>query len=164
MVSFHLTRGQQRDLDSQARGAEQQHEVHNTCQPVTVGKMFNYEAMVHPAMITHLNPTRVAVIGGKQHQTSATLEEVLKHASVKDAVILRIGGAKEPDDDAAAAVDARVSALDIMKGRECTLGDHGQFDVIIDPSPFKVVTDYSSHFHFNCLNDGGVVSVSSMIY
>ena len=122
------------------------------------GKDVQLEALVHPAMITHLNPTRVAVIGGKHHQTSATLGEILKHASVKDAVILQRGGVEEHEDD---AVDERVSTLE-MKGQECSLGDHEQFDVIIDPNPFQVVTGFSSSF--NCLNDGGVVSVSSMIH
>ncbi len=150
----------------------QQREVQNTCQSAhtklteteTMEKMINFEALVHPAMITHLNPTRVAVLGGNQHHTSATLGEILKHASVKDAVVLRSGGAEEHEDD---AVDARVkvSTLEMkMKGRdeEFSVGDHEKFDVIIDPNPFKGVTGFSSHF--NCLNDGGVVSDSPMIY
>ena len=122
----------------------------------TGGNMFNIEALVHPAMITHLNPKRVAVLGGEEHQTSATLREVLKHVSVKDAVIIGSEVAEWYEDD----VDERISTLALeMNEQECSSEDHGLFfDVIIDPKPFKVATDFSSHF--NCLNDGGVVSVS----
>jgi len=118
--------------------------------------MFDYEALVHPAMITHPNPKRVAVLGGKQQQTSATLREVLKHLSVKDAVIL----GDEENAHVDNAVDARISALE-MKDQECSVEDHGLFDVIIDPNPFKAATDFSSYF--NCLNDDGVVSDSLMM-
>jgi len=116
--------------------------------------MFDYEALVHPAMITHPNPKRVAVLGGKQQQTSATLREVLKHLSVKDAVIL----GDEENVHVDNAVDARTSAL-VMKDQECSVEDHGLFDVIIDPNPFKAATDFSSYF--NCLNDDGVLVLNT---
>eukprot|EP00984_Skeletonema_dohrnii_P005145 scaffold1814_cov156-Skeletonema_dohrnii-CCMP3373.AAC.1 len=116
--------------------------------------MFDYEALVHPAMITHLNPKRVAVLGGKQHHTSATLREVLKHVSVKDAVIL----GDEENAHVDNAVDARISSLE-KKDQECSVEDHGLFDVIIDPNPFKAATDFSSYF--NCLNDDGVLVLNT---
>jgi len=116
--------------------------------------LFDYEALVHPAMITHLNPKRVAVLGGKQQQTSATLSEVLKHVSVKDAVIL----GDEENGHKDEAVDARISVLE-MKDQECSVEDHGLFDVIIDPNPFKAATDFSSYF--NCLNDDGVLVLNT---
>jgi spermidine synthase len=43
------------------------------------------EALVNPAMITHPNPKRVAIIGDK---VGAPLREVLKHRSVEEVVIL----------------------------------------------------------------------------
>ena len=49
-----------------------------------------------------------------------------------------------------------------MKDQECSVEDHGLFDVIIDPNPFKAATDFSSYF--DCLNDDGVVSNFLMIY
>ena len=118
--------------------------------------MLNVEALVHPAMITHLNPKRVAVLGGEEYQTSATLSEVLKHVSVKDAVVLGSEAGAEHKDD---VVDERISTVALMiNDQECSPGDHGlSFDVIIDPNPFKAATDFSTHFH--CLDDGGVVSV-----
>mmetsp|Transcript_10902 Transcript_10902/g.24080 ORF Transcript_10902/g.24080 Transcript_10902/m.24080 type:complete len:970 (-) Transcript_10902:202-3111(-) len=46
-----------------------------------------HESIVHPAMITHSNPKRVAIIGGGE---GATLREVLKYKSVEEVVILEI--------------------------------------------------------------------------
>ena len=46
-----------------------------------------HESIVHPAMITHRDPKRVAIIGGGE---GATLREVLKYKSVKEVVILEI--------------------------------------------------------------------------
>ena len=46
-----------------------------------------HEALVHPAMITHKNPHKVAIIGGGE---GATLREVLKHSTVEDVVMLEI--------------------------------------------------------------------------
>ena len=46
-----------------------------------------HEALVHPALFAHPNPKRVAVIGGGE---GATLREVLKHKTVKDAIMIEI--------------------------------------------------------------------------
>ena len=46
-----------------------------------------HESIVHPAMITHPNPKRVAIIGGGE---GATLREVLKHSTVEEAVMIEI--------------------------------------------------------------------------
>lgn len=46
-----------------------------------------HESIVHPAMITHNNPNRVAIIGGGE---GATLREVLKYKSVEEVVVLEI--------------------------------------------------------------------------
>lgn len=46
-----------------------------------------HESIVHPAMITHPNPKRVAIIGGGE---GATLREVLKHKTVEEAVMIEI--------------------------------------------------------------------------
>ena len=46
-----------------------------------------HESIVHPAMITHRDPKRVAIIGGGE---GATLREVLKYKSVEEVVILEI--------------------------------------------------------------------------
>ena len=46
-----------------------------------------HEALVHPAMFTHKNPKRVAIIGGGE---GATLREVLKHNTVEKVVMIEI--------------------------------------------------------------------------
>jgi len=51
------------------------------------GEVPYHEAMVHPAMMTHPNPKRVAIIGGGE---GATLREVLKHNTVEEVVMVDI--------------------------------------------------------------------------
>ncbi len=46
-----------------------------------------HEALVHPALVTHPAPRRVAIIGGGE---GATLREVLKHKTVTEAVMIDI--------------------------------------------------------------------------
>mmetsp|Transcript_42960 Transcript_42960/g.90246 ORF Transcript_42960/g.90246 Transcript_42960/m.90246 type:complete len:925 (+) Transcript_42960:227-3001(+) len=46
-----------------------------------------HEALVHPSMITHPHPKRVAIIGGGE---GATLREVLKHNTVEEVVMVEI--------------------------------------------------------------------------
>ena len=48
-----------------------------------------HEALVHPSMITHPNPKRVAIIGGGE---GATLREVLKHNTIEEVVMIEIDG------------------------------------------------------------------------
>lgn len=48
-----------------------------------------HETLVHPALITHPSPGRVLIIGGGE---GATLREVLKHPSVREAVMVDIDG------------------------------------------------------------------------
>jgi len=46
-----------------------------------------HEALVHPAMLSHANPKRVAIIGGGE---CATLREVLKHNTVEKVKMIEI--------------------------------------------------------------------------
>jgi len=46
------------------------------------------EALVHPAMIAHVHPKRVAIVGTRE--SSATLRETLKHRTVEDVVMVDI--------------------------------------------------------------------------
>jgi spermidine synthase len=48
-----------------------------------------HEALVHPAMIAHPNPKSVLILGGGE---GATLREVLKHPTVKRAVMVDLDG------------------------------------------------------------------------
>lgn len=56
-------------------------------QSTLYGDASYHESIVHPAMITHPDPKRVAIIGGGE---GATLREVLKHNTVEDAVMIEI--------------------------------------------------------------------------
>lgn len=44
-----------------------------------------YEALVHPALIAHADPKRVAIISGSK---GATLREVLKHHTVEEVIVI----------------------------------------------------------------------------
>lgn len=46
-----------------------------------------HEALVHPALLAHPNPKRVAIIGGGE---GATLREILKHRTVEEVVMIEI--------------------------------------------------------------------------
>jgi hypothetical protein len=46
-----------------------------------------HEALVHPALMAHPNPKRVAIVGGGE---GATLREVLKHSTVEKVVMIEI--------------------------------------------------------------------------
>jgi spermidine synthase len=46
-----------------------------------------HEALVHPALFSHSNPKRVAIIGGGE---GATLREALKHNTVEEVVMIDI--------------------------------------------------------------------------
>lgn len=48
-----------------------------------------HEALVHPAMMSHEKPKRVAIIGGGE---GATLREVLKHKTVEKCIMVEIDG------------------------------------------------------------------------
>mmetsp|Transcript_21615 Transcript_21615/g.45472 ORF Transcript_21615/g.45472 Transcript_21615/m.45472 type:complete len:739 (-) Transcript_21615:48-2264(-) len=56
-------------------------------QSSSYGEVQYHEALVHPAMITHPNPNRVAIIGGGE---GATLREILKHKTVEEVVMVDI--------------------------------------------------------------------------
>jgi spermidine synthase len=51
------------------------------------GERAYHEALVHPAMMMHPNPQRVAIVGAGE---GATLREVLKHSSVEHVVMIEI--------------------------------------------------------------------------
>mmetsp|Transcript_20520 Transcript_20520/g.37382 ORF Transcript_20520/g.37382 Transcript_20520/m.37382 type:complete len:889 (-) Transcript_20520:246-2912(-) len=56
-------------------------------QSTSRGEAAYHEALVHPSMIAHPNPKRVAIIGGGE---GATLREVLKHNTVEHVMMVEI--------------------------------------------------------------------------
>jgi len=61
--------------------------IDGVLQSSTYGEAAYHEALVHPALLAHPNPRRVAIIGGGE---GATLREVLKHDTVEEAVMIEI--------------------------------------------------------------------------
>jgi spermidine synthase len=59
----------------------------NILQSRTFGEAAYHEPLVHPAMFSHKNPKRVAIVGGGE---GATLREVLKHKTVEKVVMIEI--------------------------------------------------------------------------
>ena len=59
----------------------------NKIQSTEVDEFVYHEALVHPSMITHPDPKNILIIGGGE---GATLREVLKHPTVKRAVMVDI--------------------------------------------------------------------------
>ena len=59
----------------------------NILQSTLYGEAAYHEALVHPAMFSHPNPKRVAIIGGGE---GATLREVLKHNTVETVTMIEI--------------------------------------------------------------------------
>eukprot|EP00548_Thalassiothrix_antarctica_P004162 CAMPEP_0194146414 /NCGR_PEP_ID=MMETSP0152-20130528/20575_1 /TAXON_ID=1049557 /ORGANISM="Thalassiothrix antarctica, Strain L6-D1" /LENGTH=776 /DNA_ID=CAMNT_0038846929 /DNA_START=377 /DNA_END=2707 /DNA_ORIENTATION=+ len=51
------------------------------------GEHAYHESLVHPALIAHANPQRVGIIGGGE---GATLREVLKHNTIRDAIMIEL--------------------------------------------------------------------------
>lgn len=58
-------------------------------QSASADEFIYHEALVHPAMLAHPDPRRVAILGGGE---GATLREVLKHTSVREAFMVDIDG------------------------------------------------------------------------
>jgi len=94
-----------------------------------------HEALVHPALITHPEPKRVAIIGGGE---GATLREVLKHSTVKECVmididedVIKLSEKYLPEWSAGAFQDPRARVL-VADGRKfLSEAKAGSYDVII---------------------------------
>lgn len=128
-----------------------------------------HEALVHPAMVTHEKPERVLIVGGGE---GATLREVLKHSTVRRAVMVDIDG--EVVDlcrkylecmHRGSFYDPRAELV-IMDGREYVeKAQDGEFDVVVldltDPYSSEVAMKlYTAEFYkevFRVLSSNGVM-------
>ena len=131
-----------------------------------------HESLVHPAMLLHSGPRRVLVIGGGE---GATLREVLRHASVEEAVMVDldrqlIAAAREhlPTFHQGSFDDPRVR-LEFGDGRAFVERRRDQFDAIIidvtnpmegGPS-FRLFTVEFYHAVRERLRPGGIVVLQS---
>ena len=142
------------DLRDEERKPDRMLFLDHVVQSNRLGMAAYHEALVHPALLAHPNPRRVAIVGGGE---GATLREVLKHNTVEKAVMIDIDGAMmnasrvalpewndcsdfvgsvgncfdDPRADVYAA-DAVGWFLDRYHGREANaIPDEEKFDVII---------------------------------
>ncbi len=126
-----------------------------------------HEALVHPAMLTHPSPRKVAIIGGGE---GATLREVLKHRSVERVVMVDIDSelielCKKflPEWSKGAFDDPRVELI-FSDGRRFIEETGEKFDVIIldltDPAEgtpgIKLYTKEFYEAVYNALSEDGV--------
>ena len=126
-----------------------------------------HEALVHPAMLTHDDPKRVAIIGGGE---GATLREVLRHNVEQvvmvdlDEELVNLCRKYLPEWNKGAFDDPRVRLL-FMDGRKFLEETDEEFDVIIldltDPVPgTPSVFLYTKEFYSAVekrLSDGGLM-------
>lgn len=95
---------------------------------------FYHECLVHPALLSHPEPKDVLIIGGGE---GGTLREVLKHPSVRRAVMVDIdegvveASRKHMPELSKGAFDDRRAELVIGDGRKYVEEGKGRFDVII---------------------------------
>lgn len=131
-------------------------------------EFFYHESLVHPAMMLHLDPQRVLIIGGGD---GGTMEEVLKYPSVRSVTMVELDGEVVAIAKAylrsicgGAFEDPRVRLL-IGDGRRFVEETAETFDVILldltDPmEPSKYV--YTREFYALCaarLRPGGILAL-----
>lgn len=101
-----------------------------------------HEGLIHPAMITHPEPRRVAIIGGGE---GATLREVLKHRTVKEGVqididedVMTMSEKHLPEWNAGAFKDKRSRCLTADGRKFLANAKKGTYDVIVIDIPEPV--------------------------
>ncbi|RKZ00047.1 MAG: spermidine synthase [Candidatus Hydrothermota bacterium] len=141
-------------------------------QSAAIDEAIYHEALVHPAMVTHPNPQNVLIAGGGE---GATLREVLKHSSVKRAVMVDIDGELVelcrkymPEWSQGAFEDPRTELV-IGDAREYIFNSDEKFDVIISdltepleegPSMYLFTKEFYDAVKKR-LNDDGLLVVQS---
>lgn len=128
-----------------------------------------HEMLAHVPLFTHPNPERVLVVGGGD---GGTIREVLKHPTVKEAVLCEIDehvirlSKKHLPQMASALDDPRVKIV-CEDGAKYVKAHKNAFDIILvdssDPiGPATVL--FSEEFYASmrdCLNDGGIAATQS---
>jgi len=141
-------------------------------QSAEVDEFVYHEALVHPAMIAHPNPEKVLIIGGGE---GATLREVLKHTTVKKAIMVDIDEdlvklcAVHMPEWSNGAFESSRARLIFDDARKFIENTDEKFDVIISdlteplekgPSIYLFTREFYKKI-FNILNENGVLVVQS---
>ncbi|NPA24109.1 MAG: polyamine aminopropyltransferase [Crenarchaeota archaeon] len=137
-------------------------------QSTEVDEHIYHESLVHPAMTTHPEPKKVLIIGGGE---GATLREVLKHSTVREAVMVDIDEkvvelSKQylQELHKGSFYDPRGRVL-IADGKEYVEKTQERYDVIIldltDPYASEIAYElYTSQFYkkiSNILTEDGIM-------
>ena len=136
-------------------------------QSAEIDESVYHEALVHPAMVTHVDPKRVLILGGGE---GATLREVLKHGSIDQAVmvdidreLIEICNEYLPEWSDGAFEDPRTELI-FTDARRFVEESRKDFDVIISdltepvemgPSVYLFTQQFFIHI-FDCLSDNGL--------
>jgi spermidine synthase len=131
-----------------------------------------HEAITHPALITHPNPQRVLIVGGGE---GATLREVLKHNTVKDAIMVDIDEELVklcekylPEWSSGSFNDERAT-LFFQDARKYVMERDEKFDVVISdltepleegPSLYLFTKEFYKRI-FDILSEDGILVVQS---
>lgn len=143
------------------------------CESVTYGKILTldgdmqssqfdefiyHESLVQPAMVAHKNPEKVLILGGGE---GATLREVLRHKTVKKAVMIDIDGRlieicrQFIPEWSRGAFDDRRTELHITDALKWLDENEEVFDVIVndltDPLPYSPSQGLYSTAYFETL-------------
>ncbi|MCP2521119.1 fused MFS/spermidine synthase, partial [SCandidatus Aminicenantes bacterium Aminicenantia_JdfR_composite] len=141
-------------------------------QSAEVDEFVYHEALVHPAMIAHPNPEKILIIGGGE---GATLREVLKHTTVKKAImvdideeLVKLCAKHMPEWSNGAFEDSRTEVI-FDDARKFIENTDQKFDVIISdltepleqgPSIYLFTREFYKKI-YNILNENGVLVVQS---
>ena len=87
VLRHNMTPGDPRLLDPNYADPDRLLFLDGILQSLRSAENVYHEAMVHPAMFAHAKPQYVAILGGGE---GATLREVLKHKTVKQATMIEI--------------------------------------------------------------------------
>ncbi|MEM4213762.1 MAG: polyamine aminopropyltransferase [Candidatus Methanomethylicaceae archaeon] len=145
-------------------------------QSTTRDEHFYHEALVHPTMIAHPRPERILIIGGGE---GGTLREVLRHPTVKRAVMVDIdievvkNSKTHMPELSRGAFDDDRAELVVGDGRRFVEGCRSRFDVVIvdvtDPlegGPAQLL--YTKEFYEGIKRilgeDGIVVTQATSVY
>lgn len=136
-------------------------------QSAQIDEFIFHESLVHPALMTHVAPRKVLIVGGGE---GATLREVLRHASVERAVMVDIDKKlvelcqeHMPEWSEGAFSDTRTQLI-FGDARQYIERTQQKFDVIISdltepvkggPSVYLFTTDFFGEI-FKALNEDGL--------
>ena len=141
-------------------------------QSAEIDEFVYHEALVHPAMLLHPEPKSVIILGGGE---GATLREVLKHKTVKRAVMVDIDGElvdvcrEKLPEWADGAFDDPRAELVIGDSRKYLEETDEKFDVVISdltepieggPSRFLFTKELYSRV-YDVLTDDGIIVIQS---